>query len=48
MGEASDGCIYDYDLRDCWYYCLEAEEFIDPSSADGRVKLISGAMRCPD
>ena len=43
-----DRCVYNYDLGDCWYHCLEVTKVIPTEEATGEVVIIDGAGRCPD
>mmetsp|Transcript_7133 Transcript_7133/g.16215 ORF Transcript_7133/g.16215 Transcript_7133/m.16215 type:complete len:513 (+) Transcript_7133:34-1572(+) len=47
LKEVGDRCIYNYDLGDCWYHCLEVEKIIPTEEANGEVLIMDGAMRCP-
>mmetsp|Transcript_3102 Transcript_3102/g.6830 ORF Transcript_3102/g.6830 Transcript_3102/m.6830 type:complete len:447 (+) Transcript_3102:197-1537(+) len=48
LKETGDKCIYNYDLGDCFYHCLELEMIVPEEESDGKVTVMNGAMRCPN
>uniref|UniRef100_A0A7S1KMC9 MYND-type domain-containing protein n=1 Tax=Stephanocyclus meneghinianus TaxID=29205 RepID=A0A7S1KMC9_STEMN len=50
LKQVGDRCLYNYDLGDCWYHCLEVQKVIpaEDEEADGAVVIYDGSMRCPD
>ena len=48
LKKTGDKCIYNYDLGDCFYHCLELETIVPDEDSDGKVIVMDGAMRCPD
>ena len=42
-----DKCVYNYDLGDCFYHCLEVEQVVPLEESNGAVVIYDGAMRCP-
>ena len=48
LKEAGDKCVYNYDLGDNFYHCLELEKIVPSEESDGKVELMDGEMRCPD
>lgn len=48
LASVGDGCIYNYDLGDCFYHLLRLEEVVPELASTGRVEILGGEMRCPD
>ena len=48
LKKEGDKCIYNYDLGDGFFDCLELVTIVPEEESDGKVVLMDGAMRCPD
>jgi len=48
LASVGDGCIYNYDLGDCFYHLLKLEEVVPELASTGKVEILDGEMRCPD
>ena len=47
LKRVGDRCVYNSDLGDCFYHCLEVEQVVPIEESNGAVVIYDGAMRCP-
>jgi len=47
LKRVGDRCVYNSDLGDCFYHCLEVEQVVPIEESNGAVVIYDGAMSCP-